>query len=136
MGAEDTLRDTLNTSNPNRLADALNVLEFGELLNLLLSGLTATETGVSATSSVATLANQPSALVLINATTATTTGVKKLRKGPITGPNAIVPATGEAVWDGGKKVLFATVDAVTVAAFTYATAANVSRSNLQQVLDK
>jgi len=136
MAAESTIRDSLNSGNPNRVADVFRSLQFGDLLNLLLSGLTATETGVSVTSNVATLANQPTSLVLVNATTATSTGIKSVRQGPISGPGALVPVPGEAIWDGNKKVLFNTADAVTVAAFTYAKASDVTRSGLSQPLDK
>jgi len=136
MAAETTLRDSLNTVDPNRLAEVLRLMGFGEMLNLLLSALTATETGVTVTANVATLANVPSSFVLINGTAGTSTGIKTLRQGAISGPNAVPPVAGEAVWDGAKKVLFSTADAITTAAFTYATAANVSRSILAQPLDK
>jgi hypothetical protein len=128
------IRDTLNNGEANRLADAWRSINVGDLLNMLLAGATFTETGVAVTTNVATLANQPSALYIINATTATTGGVKQLLKGPITGPKALVPATGQAVWDGGKKVLFATADVVTVAKFLYAQAADVTASILQRTV--
>jgi hypothetical protein len=38
------------------------------------------------------------------------------------------------VWDGGKKVLFATVDVVTVAKFMYAQATDVTASILQRTV--
>lgn len=127
-----SLRDVLNASDPNRNDSALQELGQGDLLNLVIKGLTATETGVSVSSSVATLAAQPATLFDINATAGTTTGHKKLRKGPITGSQKITPATGEAVWDGGTKVLFATVDAVTTAAFTYSKTTDTTASILQR----
>lgn len=136
MSAETTIRDSLNTADPNRIPDVLRTLQFGEVFNLLLSQLTATETGVTPASNVATLAAQPTALILINGTAGTSTGIKTLLRGQISGPGAIVPAPGQAVWDGGKKVLFNAADAITAAAFTYATAANVSRSALAAPLDK
>jgi hypothetical protein len=136
MGAETSLRDTLNTSDLNRIASAGQVMQQGELMNALLNALAATETGVSVSGSKASLANQPTSMVKINATAGTTTGVKKLRIGALTGPNAIVPATGEAVWDGAKTVQFAAVDAVTTAAFTYTKASDVSVSLLQAGLDR
>lgn len=128
-----TMRELLNQSNLNQLADVLGDIEFGELLTLVIQGLTATEAGVVPAAHVATLANQPSAMFQINATTATVTGIKKLLKGPITGEDAVVPRTGEAVWDGGVKVLFAAADAVTAASFTYARSTN-SSSVLQRDL--
>ena len=120
MATTDTIRNDLNTGLPGRLASAQQKINFGELISYIVAKLTATESGVTVTTNVATLANTPSAVFQINATAGTTTGVKKLRQGPITGTNALVPATGEAVWDGGKKVLFAAVDAITTASFTYA----------------
>lgn len=130
-----TLRTELNSQSPNRANSAFNQAAVGEALNLLLSGATYTETGVTVTTNVATLANQPSALFDANGTTATSTGSKKLLKGPITGAGAIVPAAGECVWDGGVKVLFNSVDAVTVAKFLYARAANATMSLLQRDMD-
>lgn len=132
-----SLRDELNNADPNRLADAFRLgpsIGLGDLLNKVIAGLTATETGVTPASNVATLANQPSSLFQVNVTAGTSTGVKKLKKGPITGPKAITPAAGECVWDGGKKVLFAAADGATAVSFTYATAADVTCSILSRVL--
>lgn len=122
-----TLRELLNRSkaNLNTLSDAVGDLELGDLIVLLINDLTATETGVVPASDVATLAAQPTAMFQINATAGTVTGIKKLLKGPISGEDAVVPKTGEAVWDGGTQVLFNAADAVTAASFTYATAADV-----------
>ncbi len=108
--------------------------DLAALRTAVISAGGVTEQAVTVTSSVATLANQPKALLSIIATTATVTGVKKLRIGPITGPQALVPATGEAVWDGGVKVLFSSIDAVTVANFRYSKAADATASVLQQEL--
>jgi hypothetical protein len=58
------------------------------------------------------------------------TGVKKLRRGPISGPGALVPAAGECVWDGGKKVLFAAADLALTASFTYAVSTDLASSLL------
>jgi hypothetical protein len=127
-----TIRDELNQGPANRIGAIFRDLGLGEILSLIIGALTATETGVTVTANVATLANQPSTLIQANATTATATGEKLLLKGPITGPNAVVPAAGQAVWDGGKKVLFAAADVVTVAKFTYPTAATVTPSLLQR----
>lgn len=127
-----SLKDVLNTADPNREDDAFRELGIGSVLNLLLRTQTATESGVTVTSSVMTLANQPEFLLDVNATAGTTTGRKKLRKGPITGPQKITPATGECVWDGGKKILFATVDAVTTASALYTQATDAQVSFLQR----
>ena len=62
----------------------------------------------------------PTAVFQVNATTATTTGVKKLRKGVV---GTDVPATGECIWQPGTKTIaLAVVDAVTVCAVTYSVA--------------
>lgn len=125
-------RDILNQASPNNICDALRDIGFGELINTVIAGLTATETGVSATSSLGVLANQPSVKpFFINATTATTTGMKKVLVGPISGPSALVPAAGQCVWDGGKNILFASVDAVTAFKACYAKASDVTVSTLQ-----
>lgn len=91
----------------------------------------ATEQGVTVTSNVATLAARPSTLITINATAGTTTGVKQLLVGPITGQNAIAPLPGQAVWDGNVKVLFSTADAVTTADFLYTKTSDTTVSVLQ-----
>lgn len=114
-----TLRAELNKSDPNRTPDVGREVQMGELMTLLIAGLTPTETGVVPSSDVATLAAQPNAMFQIDATAGTVTGIKKLLKGPITGEDAVVPKTGEAVWDGGLQVLFNAADAVTAASFTY-----------------
>jgi hypothetical protein len=117
-----TLRSDLNDSSPNQLADTRRRVQSGDLMTLLIKSLTATEAGVVPAAHVATLAATPTSLYQINATAGAVTGIKKLRRGPITGSGAILPATGEAVWDGGVKVLFNVADAVTAASFTYVTA--------------
>lgn len=129
MGAETTLRDSFNSSDPNRIDAANRDLGLGELLTLVIKGLTATETGVTPSSDVATLANQPSKMFQINATAGTSTGIKKLLIGPITGGGAVVPNPGEAVWDGGLKVLFNHADAITAASFTYAKADGTDKAS-------
>lgn len=127
-----SLRDVLNASDPNRNDSALQELAQGDLLNLIIKGLTPTESAVTVTSNVATLAATPATFLDINAVGGTTQGRKKLRKGPITGPQKITPATGEAVWDGATKVLFATVDAVSSANFTYSKTTDTTCSILQR----
>jgi hypothetical protein len=129
-----SLRDDLNTSLPGRFPDASKSVGMGDLLNALVTAMTPTETGVSPASNIATLANQPSTLFQVKATAGTTTGVKQLLKGPITGPKAITPATGQVVWDGGKKLLFAAADAVTAVSATYAQATDVTASLFQRTI--
>lgn len=129
------LRATLNAGDANRVDSALQTIKLGDLLNNLITSRTPTESSVTVTSNVATLANQPSSLFQVNVATVSggsATGVKTLLKGPITGAGAIVPAAGQCVWDGGKKVLFATADLAATAHFTYATDADVTCSLLQR----
>jgi hypothetical protein len=134
MAAETTIRDTLNTADPNRLDRALKDINFGDLVSLLMASLTPTESTVVVTASVGPIANQPSAVYQVNATAAGTTGIKKLLKGPITGPHAILPAVGECVWDGALSILFNATDAVTQMAVTYALATPVVASILRRSL--
>lgn len=125
------IRDTLNSGNPNVLGDACQAIGLGEMLSLLIatagaSAPTDTLAGGDIVSHLATMAAVPTALFYVNGTVGTVTGVKKLRKGPVSGPNAIVPATGECVWDGGLHILFAAVDAITTCTLLYATSANLA----------
>lgn len=115
-----TIRAQLNTASPTDTADLNRAIAVGDMLDFLLAQATFTETGVTVTSSVATLANAPSALFIVQATTATSTGVKKLLIGPTTGDGAITPDAGYCVWDGNVTVKFNSTDAVTVAKFMYA----------------
>ncbi len=125
------MRTELNTADQNRLSPALSLeqggIAFGEAMALLLTNAyteNPTETGLDVTSDLCEpLAAQPVQLFIVDATTATSTGVKKLLIGPISGDGAITPAAGEVVWDGGLNLLFAAADAVTKAAVLYTTAA-------------
>lgn len=131
MSAEGTLRDSLNTSDPNRLPTATQILSMGDLLNLLITAATPTQSSVTVTSNVATLANVPSTLFQVNASAGTSTGVKTL----LIGTQSIVPAVGQCVWTPGTKtVKFNAADAVSAAHFTYATAADVTASILQRAI--
>lgn len=124
MSAESTLRDSLNTADPNRLPVAAQSIPLGELLTKVIADMTPTEAALVPAAEVLTLAAQPTAVLQINQITGTTNGVKKLLKGPITGNGAVVPATGEAVWDGGTKILMAAVDAAATVDVTYVTDAD------------
>jgi len=109
-----SIRTELNANAPNRLADMLHGISLGELLSLLIKNITPTETGVTPSSNVATLAATPTAMLQVNATTATVTGIKTLI---FSG----TPVTGQALWvPGTATVTFAAADAVTAASFTYA----------------
>lgn len=120
------------------LANALKVnynalqVDVVALRTALLSVGGVTEAAVTVTTNVATLANQPRALIAVVGTAGTSTGMKKLLKGPVTGPTAIVPPAGSCVWDGGVKVLFNTADAITAASFLYSRDANTTVSLLQR----
>ncbi len=131
-----SIRLLLDTVPPNQTFDMLRETPFGALLNALIKLLTFTETGVSATSSVGTLAAQPTAekgvLRILGTTETGTAHEKKILVGPITGPQALVPAPGQCVWDGGVKVLFNTVDAVTVFSALYLKDSDTTTGVLQR----
>lgn len=130
-----SLRDDLNNAVPGRLPSALQSMGAGDAINALLKGLAFTETGVVPAANVGTLANQPSTLFRLLATAETgATHEKALLRGPITGPKAIVPAVGQAVWDGAKKILFNSTDAVTAFSALYAQAADTTASLLQRTI--
>ena len=132
MSATSSLREVVNGGNPNQLFDAVVRMNLGDVLSFLLAkigtatGVGYTEAGVSVTLNVATLAAQPKALFQVVPTAGTHQGVKKIRRGPVTGSNALVPAAGECIWDGGVKVLFAAYDAISACSFLYAVAADIA----------
>jgi hypothetical protein len=123
-----TVRDQLNgVEVANNLPDLAVSVQLGEVLTFLLEKASFTETGISVTSNVATLANQPTQIFMaVGITSAPASTTKTLLKGPISGTGAIVPATGQCVWDGAKKVLFAAGDLAATASFTYATATDAA----------
>lgn len=127
------LRDTLNQSGSNQLADAFRDIKIGELLSYIVALLGFTETGITVTANIATLANAPTAMFQLTAATGTVTGVKKMLRGPISGEDAVIPITGEAVWDGGTRVLFAAADVVATASFTYARATNLASVTMRDM---
>lgn len=130
-----SLRDDLNNALPGRLPDALKASGLGDAMNLLLKGATFTETGIVPSSNIGTLANQPSTLFRVLATAETgAVHEKVLLRGPITGPKAIVPAANQCVWDGAKKVLFNSTDAVTAFSALYSQAADTTASLLQRTI--
>lgn len=132
-----SLRTDLNNGVLQQIADEFRQISLGELLSLVIKGITPTEAGIVVVPGVdtATLAAQPSALFQVNVTAGGTTGVKKLLKGPLTGPGAVVPASGECVWDGGLVIKFASVDAVTAVSATYAKSTDVA-SILMRSIDE
>lgn len=125
-----SIRTDLNNADPNILADELRTVRLGDFIGYLVqrviagTGLGYTEADVVPSSNVCTLAAVPTMIFQANVTAGTTTGVKTLRRGPLTGPSAITPATGECVWDGNLSVKFATADAATKVSFLYMTSAS------------
>ena len=120
-----SLRTELNNPTLGRLASVLQELQFGELLNLAFAGMPYNEVaspgvGLTVTTNIATLNAQPTQIFKANAMTVSggsATGIKKVLRGPITGQNAVIPASGQCVWDGNVSVLFAACDLVTTAEF-------------------
>lgn len=132
-----SMRSTLNQVQPNNAFDVLREVGFGDLLNALIKSLAFTETGIVPSANVATLAAQPSSLGLLRALATAETGTtheKKILIGPVSGAQALVPAVGQCVWDGGVKVLFNSVDVVTAASFLYAKDSDTTAGALQRDL--
>lgn len=120
-----SIRDDLNVASNNILADDFRKSRLGELLTLLIDAAAYTQTAVVPAADVATLAAVPTGLFQVEATAAAVTGVKTLRIGRISGEDAIIPATGECVWQPGTAtILFAAGDAVTAVSALYSTATN------------
>jgi len=130
-----SLQSVIDSGNINQLGDAAAKLGLGTLLAYAASKMGYTQTGIAVTSNVSTLANAPTAeglfqCVVASVSGGSATGVKKLRRGPISGTGALVPAAGECVWDGGLHVLFAAADLAATASFTYAVATDLASSLL------
>ena len=136
-----SIRSELNNPNLGRLSANLQELQFGELLNLAFAGMAYNEVaspgvGLTVTNNVATLATQPTQIFLANAMTVSggsATGIKKVLRGPITGDAAVVPASGQCVWNGNVSVLFAASDLVATAEFATSLSATVT-SAMQRVV--
>lgn len=116
-----SVKAALNSGNPNQLGDAVAAAQLGDVLSLAIKSMSATESGVTVTSYLtAPIANQPVALLqVVGITGGGTHTVKKLRKGPVSGAGALVPAAGEVIWDGGLHLLFAAADLAATADLTY-----------------
>ena len=132
--SSSSIQAVIDSGNINQLGDAAQKPGLGTLLAYAASKMGFTET-VAVTSNVSTLANAPTTAGLFQCVVASVsggsaTGVKKLRRGPVSGPGAHVPAAGESIWDGGKKVLFAAADLALTASFTYAVATDLASSVL------
>jgi|HubBroStandDraft_2_1064218.scaffolds.fasta_scaffold60005_3 hypothetical protein len=132
--SDSNLRATANQGEAGRLADVDRDIQMGEFLNAMINGMTATETGVSVTSNVATLAGTPVVLWDANGTAGTTTGHKQVLKVSAAYLTANNPAAGTCYWNGSTSVKFSSVDAISTAAFKYPKAADVTCSYLQRTL--
>ena len=136
MSAESTLRDSLNTADPNRNDVAMQDLQHGEVLNLLLRTQTPTEAALVPATDVITMAATPKALLDVNVATSggAFTGRKKLLKGFTAADGTIrpVPAAGQATWDGATKVRLAAADLALTVNVLYTTEALSSVSYLQR----
>jgi hypothetical protein len=110
------LQDKLNSPVLGKFSDALALAPLGDILAVILSAATATETGLTASANKGALgqAPTPNGLISVNATTATTGGVKQI----VTDPKATL-VTGQVFWDGGVNLTFAAVDVVTVFSALY-----------------
>lgn len=106
-----------------------------DLLVDFSAGAVVVQDGLVPSSNVVTLAIKPTAVLDVNATAGTTAGRKKLRVGPVTGSNALAPATGEVIWDGGVKLLFSAVDAVTAVQVIATRTTDVVASIMQADVD-
>lgn len=134
MASDSTLRDTMNQGESQRVADIDRDFKQGELINALLNALANTETSVTVTANVATLANTPLVVWDAKVSAGTSTGSKLVRKVSNAFLTANAPAAGECFWDGGVKVKFNAVDAATAAHFKYPLAADSSCSFMRRVL--
>ena len=136
-----SIRSELNNQSLGRLCANLQELQLGELLNLALAGVAYNEVaplgvGLTVTNNVATLGTKPTQILMANAMTVSggsATGIKKVLYGPVTGTAAVVPASGQCVWDGNVSVLFAASDLVATAEFATSLSATVT-SAMQRVV--
>lgn len=122
-----SVQAALNSGNPNQLGDAAAAAQIGNLLAYAISKMTPTEADVAVTNNVATMAAAPVTLMqVVGITAESASTVKKLRKGLISGANALVPAAGEVIWDGGLNLLFCAADLAATCAVTYMLATDKS----------
>jgi hypothetical protein len=136
-----SIRSELNNQSLGRLCANLQELQLGELLNLALAGVAYNEVaspgvGLTVTNNVATLGTKPTQILMANAMTVSggsATGIKNVLYGPVTGTAAVVPASGQCVWDGNVSVLFAASDLVATAEFATSLSATVT-SAMQRVV--
>lgn len=132
-----SIRATLNAGDPNRVPSGLQAVKFGSILNFLLNAATPNQGSTAVSSSKGTLTAQPDALLDVKVLTVgsgSATGRKTILKGQITGPNAIVPAAGQVVWDGNVTLLFASADAAATFSALFTTAADATVGALAREL--
>jgi hypothetical protein len=129
----ETLRDTMNLADPNRLDRAAADTRLGDLMTLLIADLAPTESGVTIISDVATLSDQPTASGPFQVVGIGGVGeVKKLLRGSLNADGDIVPVPnpGEVTWDGNKGLRFNTDDAETTCDVTYALADGSDKASI------
>lgn len=111
------MREELNGGNINRLGDLANAVDLGDLLAFLVQKAAATETGITPSSDVATLAAPAKKVFHLNATAGTFTGILDLKIGDST----VSPSSGEAVWagPGNDEIRLNSADAITALSAWY-----------------
>lgn len=134
MAADSNLRATMNQGEAQRLADIDRDVGIGDLVNALINAMSNTETSVTVTTNVATLANKPAYLLDAKVSAGTSTGSKMILKVSNAYLTANNPAAGTCFWDGNTKVKFASADAATAAHFKYTQAGDSTCSYLQRAL--
>jgi hypothetical protein len=113
------MRETLNLGpGPGQLPDIDRDSAFGDLLGMMIQGLTPTEAAAAVASNAKTLSNAASMVYDVVATAGTFTGRLEL----LIGDANVLPESGQVVWDGpgGSSMRFAAADAITAANFLYA----------------
>lgn len=134
MASDSNLRGTMNQGEAQRLADIDRDIGIGDLVNSLINAMSNTETSVTVTSNVATLANKPAYLFDAKVSAGTTTGSKQILKVSNAFLVANTPAAGTCYWDGNTKVKFSSTDGATAAHFKYTQASDSTCSYLQRSL--
>lgn len=113
------LRELQNFGSPGAPGAIDQEILGGDLLGMLVRGLTPTEAAAAVTTNVKTLANPASMVYDVVSTAGSYTGRLKLLIGDPEVAGA--PPAGYAIWNPvDNKVTFAAADAVTAANFLYA----------------
>lgn len=115
-----TIREELNASSMNRIDSLGRAIGLGDLLGWLIQDAGNTETGIVPAANVATLAAIPGVLLDLVSTAGVFTGRLALKIGDA----SVLPASGEAVWDGATSVRLNATDAVTALDAKYIRATN------------